>query len=106
MNPITEYVLGLEDLRDYLAFTPDVGSYDDAILYRLLVAANEHVERLLGYGLIERFDEASKVPGPLKEAILQLAAWWYENREAVSDKAHDLPFGTREIITEYREWSF
>ncbi len=47
------------------------------------------------------------VPGSLKEAILQLAAWWYEQRETatVDGSPRETPFGVTAIINEHREWT-
>ena len=48
------------------------------------------------------------VPEPLKEAILQLANWWYEHRETatVEGTPTAVPFGVQEIVTEFRGWTF
>ena len=101
----------LEQLKGQLNITPDIGTADDAMLQRKLAAAQTHIERLLGYRIEEQFQPAgeppaSTVPPALVEAVLQLAAWWYEAREAASEGAHEVPFGVREIVTEYRGWSF
>lgn len=37
---------------------------------------------------------------------MQLACWWFEHREAVSDRDTRLPYGVDEIVNEYREWTF
>ena|SRR6056297_760630 len=81
-----------------------------ALLMQKVEAAQAHVERLLGFRIEDRFGGADQdpVPEPLKEAVLQLAAWWFEQREAgltgtiVTTPPHSLP----EIVAEYREWSF
>jgi len=73
-------------------------------------AAQAHVERLLGFKIEEQFGgpDQEPIPEPLKEAVLQLAAWWFEQREAgltgtiVTTPPHSLP----EIVAEYREWTF
>lgn len=50
------------------------------------------------------YDEA---PETLREAVLQLAAWWYENREAATEAPHQsIPFGVQELVNEHREWTF
>lgn len=67
-------------------------------------AAQNHIERLLGFRIEEQFPE--DVPPALKEAVLQLACWWFENREAVTDRDRRLPFGVGEIVNEFREWTF
>ena len=47
------------------------------------------------------------VPEPLREAILQLAAWWYAQREAADlDPARPVPFSVGELVNEHRGWTF
>lgn len=101
-------IAALYDLKDQLAFTSDIGEADNALLQQKLDAAQNHVERLLGFGIEATFGGADQdpVPAVLVEAVLQLAAHWYDNREAGSDAVRELPFGVREIITEYREFTF
>ncbi|AXQ94015.1 head-tail connector protein [Cereibacter azotoformans] len=98
----------LDALKAQLSFTDDMGGVDDALLELKLEAARNHVERLLGFRIAETFggDGQDPVPPSIEEAILQLAAWWYETREAASPGAREVPFGVREIVAEYREWSF
>ncbi|GGA81239.1 hypothetical protein GCM10011491_05640 [Brucella endophytica] len=100
----------LEGLKAQLNFTPDMGVNDDALLERKLAAALDHVERLLGFRIDETYGapEQQPVPPSLIEAIYQLAAHWYENREAsiVGVNAQEVPFGVRQIVNEYRDWSF
>ncbi|WP_297775617.1 head-tail connector protein [uncultured Roseovarius sp.] len=101
-------ILALHELKEHLAFTDDIGGADDALLQRILNAAHNHIERLLGFRIEECFggEEQDPVPPALIEAVSQLAAWWYENREAASDSARALPFGVGEIVNEYREFTF
>jgi hypothetical protein len=98
----------LEELKDQLSFTDDIGSADDALLEKKLDAAQNHVERLLGFKIEETFGGADQDPIPpaLIECVLQLAAWWYENREAAAERAQILPFGVQEIVAEFREFTF
>lgn len=100
--------INLDGLKAQLSFTDDIGATDDALLELKLEAAQNHIERLLGYKIAETFGGAGQDPVPpsLVEAILQLAAWWYENREAAGAGAREVPFGVREIVAEFREWSF
>ncbi len=46
------------------------------------------------------------MPHALREAVLQLAAWWFANRETVMERGQELPFGVSEIVNEYRDWTF
>tara|TARA_R110002074_G_C12426503_1_gene656426 strand:- start:621 stop:1184 length:564 start_codon:yes stop_codon:yes gene_type:complete len=57
-----------------------------------------HIDFTAGYG------EASAVPAPLRQAILLLAAHWFEHREPVSlgDTAGELPLSVSALIAPYR----
>lgn len=84
-------------------------SDDDRILQMILNAAQSHVERLLGYRIADRYSpngDSILIPAALEEAVLQLAACWYDNRGATAEKAREVPFGVREIVTEFREFTF
>lgn len=82
----------------------------DDLLAQKIVAAQGHIERLLGFKIEEQFggEDQEPIPEPLREAVLQLAAWWFEQREAgvvghsVAQPPHSLP----EIVAEFREWTF
>lgn len=101
-------ILTIYELKEHLAFTDDIGSEDDFLLARLIDGAQTHVERLLGFKIEETFGgvDQDPVPPALVEAVSQLAAWWYEQREAAGDGAREVPFGVREIVTEFREFTF
>lgn len=52
-------------------------------------------------------EDAEGVPEPLREAILQLAAWWYEQRETAAETAlHETPYGVDDILRQHRGWTF
>lgn len=55
-----------------------------------------------GYGA------AADVPAPFIEAIKQLVAHWYENREAalISVTSSELPFALQDFLNEFRTWVF
>lgn len=91
-------------LREHLNGVPDT----DEVLTRLLGASTAHVERLLGYRLTDIEKLPDGPPADLEQAVLMLAADWYENREAslVGVSAQPIPFGVHAIVNEHREWSF
>lgn len=95
----------LSVMKEHLGLTYDQDA-DDRLIQAKIDAAENHINRLLGYVMRDRFLTLGAVPPVLKEAVFQLAAWWFENREAVTDMSRELPFGVREIVTEYREWTF
>lgn len=98
----------LADLKAHLSFTDDIGNTDDAMLTRILAAAEGFVERKLGFTFAATYGGAGQeaVPDALRQAVLMLAAHWYDNREAVGEAAREPPFSVSEIITEFREWTF
>ena len=98
----------LADLKAQLSFTDDIGNADDVMLTRILAGAETFVERKLGYTFTATYGGAGQpaVPNDLRQAVLMLAAHWYENREASSVAMREPPFGVSEIIREYRNWVF
>lgn len=103
-------IVTVEELREQLNLTDDLGTGDDELLARKIAAAQGHIERLLGFKIEDTYggEDQDEIPAPLVEAVLQLAAHWYENREAslVGVSGQELPFGVWSIVNEYREWSF
>jgi hypothetical protein len=103
-------IVTVPELKEQLNITPDLGSGDDAMLGRKIAAAQGYIERLLGFKIEETYggEDQDEVPPALAEAVLQTAAHWYENREAilVGVSAQELPFGVLSIVNEYREYSF
>lgn len=81
---------------------------DDTLVDLKAKAAQNHIERLLGYKIEEQFGsvDQEEIPPSLIEAVLQLAAHWYENREASGEETDPILFGVNEIVREYREYSF
>lgn len=103
-------IVTLDQLKAQLNLSDDLGTADDALLNRKIAAAQNHIERLLGFKVEERYGgtEQEEIPPALVEAVSQLAAHWYENREAtlVGVSAQELPFGVWPVINEFREYSF
>ena len=97
----------LADVKAQLNVTSDA---DDALIARKIAAAQDHLEGLLGYKIEQTYGgtEQDPIPPALVEAVCQLAAHWYENREAVlvGVNAQELPFGLWSIVNNYRNWSW
>ena len=85
-----------------------LGDDDNAVLGRLLDAAKAHTERQLGFKLTDTEQFPEGPPADIEQAVLMLAAHWFENREAsiVGVSAQPIPFGFDEIIREHRGYSF
>lgn len=81
---------------------------DDDLVEVKAKAAQNHIERLLGFKIEDQFGAVGQdeVPPALIEAVLQLAAHWYENREASGDATDPILFGVGEIVREYRGFTF
>jgi len=83
---------------------------DNDEIERLLLGAQDYIESLLGYEIEKRFDvsQGEEIPPALIVAVCQLVAYWYENREAVTSDgiSYNLPMTVRDIIREYRDWSW
>lgn len=97
-------IVDLADMKRHLNVTDD---NDDSLIEGKLDAAQAALERQLGYVIEDEFEDEG-VPADLQEAVRQLAAHWYENREAsvVGVSVHLLPLGVRDIIRERRNYSW
>lgn len=101
-------IVTIQELREQIGLTPDAPDEDLVVLQQKGDAAQNHIERLLGFRIEEEFGDEGQdpIPDALKEAVLQLAGWWFENRETVTDRDRRLPFGVDEIVSGYRDWTF
>lgn len=103
-------IVTVDVLKEQLNFSADLGTADDALIARKIAAAQNHIERLLGFKIEDTYGgpDQDPVPPALVEAVCELAAHWFENREAsvVGVSASDIPFGVWEIVAEYRNYSF
>ena len=97
-------IVTVSQLKAQLNFTADLGSADDALLTAKIDAAQAHIERMLGYTLADIGPDAA--PADLREAVLQLAAHWYEAREAAGEAPREIPFGVSDIVMGRKDWSF
>ena len=73
---------------------------EDAFLAHKLAAAEEWIAGHTGAPF-----PTEDVPAPLTEAALQLAAFWYEQREAtfLDLSGAPIPFGVTTLLQSYRE---
>jgi len=100
-------IVNLDALKEHIHVDFDD---DDGEIERLLLGAQNYIESLLGYEIEKRFDasKGKEIPPALIVAVCQLVAHWYENREAVTNSAtsYHLPMTVRDIIRQYRDWSW
>lgn len=96
-------IIDVDEIMQQLNIT---GNDDRGLLEQKIASAVDHIQRLLGYEIATKYPD--ETPPALKEAVLQLASWWYEQRESVivGVSAKQIPFGVHEIVQEYRDWSF
>ncbi|WP_440408702.1 head-tail connector protein [Neorhizobium petrolearium] len=81
---------------------------DDALIGAKIDAAEAWIAKFIGAPLDDVTAFPDGTPEPLKEAVRQLVAHWYENREAsiVSVTAELMPLGLYDLMQPYREWTF
>lgn len=102
-------IVDTQDVMNQLSFTGDMEQPSDiGLIENKIRAAQNYIERQLGFRIADRFGGTGQDPIPpsLHEAICQLAAWWYENREAAGEGAREMPFGVSDIVDSYRDRSF
>ena len=94
-------VITLSDLKAHLNITFDT---DDALIGGKIAAAESWIATFTGAD----WPPANPIPDALKEAIRQLAAHLYENRECslIGVTSQELPFGLLDLLTPYRAWAF
>jgi hypothetical protein len=97
-------IVDVPALKAQLNWTDDMGGADDDLLLQKIEAAQAHIESLLGF----KIEEQAPIPAPLVEAVTQLAAWWFVQREAVlvGVTAQPIPYGVDQIVQEHRGFTF
>ncbi|WP_102960218.1 head-tail connector protein [Mangrovicella endophytica] len=85
-----------------------IGTDDDAVLARCLLAAGKHVEAQLGFALDDAAEFPTGTPADVEQAVLMVAAHYYENREAtlVGVVAQELPLGALAILANHRRYTY
>lgn len=81
--------------------------YDDADdeVQAKVDAANEYVSGLLG---VDDADSPPyEPPADVKQATLQIAAHWFENREdSFPGNINEIPLDAQDILVNHRGWAF
>ena len=98
-------VITLDDIKSHLNVTIDA---DDTLLAGKIAAAQQCVVNYVGAKLDDAEEFPDGTPAPLKEAVRQLAAHFYENREPilVGASAQIMPLGIFDLVGPYRNWVF
>jgi hypothetical protein len=106
-------VTSVSALRDRLNLDH---ALDDAMLAQMLEAAEAHVVNVIGAAIPLTFapvdpdapDEpvATSITSPaITQAVLMLAAFWYEQRETAAPNTFSpVPFGFQDLLQSYRKW--
>lgn len=97
--------ISVQAAKAHMNITDDT---DDTLIQGKIDAAEAYVEQVLGKTLGTGFAGSGGVPDPVTEAILQLTAHLYENREAsiVGVAVEEVPFGFWTLLMPYREFAF
>ncbi len=92
----------LESLKAHLNILDDT---DNSLLSDKLDAALAFTTRQIGADEEIAWETA---PADIRQAVLMLAGWWYEQRESglVEASAYSVPFGYIDIVLPHRNWTF
>ena len=74
---------------------------DDDLLISKLDAAEGYAANYIGAAISE------PVPATITQAVLMLAGFWYEHREAAQSggNAYIVPFGVHDLLQASRKWA-
>lgn len=76
---------------------------DDELLDSYRESAEEMVLHEIGMSEGELEQSYGKIPAPLRQAVLLLAGFWYDHREAASvGQVSELPFAVRSLTLPYK----
>lgn len=105
-------ILTTADLKRHLNIEA-ADTSDDTLLAQKIAAAEATIGDAIGRPLEEYLTDetyANTVPAPLLEAVRQLVAHWFEQREAVvignGMSAEATPWSVVDLIQPYRRWVF
>lgn len=98
-------VVSVEDVKAHMNVTTDA---DDDLIGDKIAAAEAWIGKFIGSPLDDAETFPDGAPEPLKEAVRQLVAHLYENREAtlVGITMSDVSPGLFDLIGPYREYVF
>lgn len=98
-------IVTVEDAKAHMNVTI---ADDDTLIGGKIDAAEAWIGRFIGVALDDAETFPDGTPDPLKEAVRQLVAHLYENREAtlVGITMTDVSPGLFDLIAPYREWAF
>ena len=90
-------VVTVPELRAQLNLDSD---HDDALLSQKIDAAEAYCASYVGGYLADPYSAA------VKQAVIMLAAYWYESREAatVGGNPYVVPFGVHDLLQAHRMW--
>jgi hypothetical protein len=96
-------IIELADMKAHLGITTDD---DDDLITGKIEAAESHLASLLGFDIETEY--GTGIPADVLEATRQLAAHFYENREAtvVGISASELPLGVWDVVANRRSYSW
>ena len=102
-------VITIEQAMQHMRVIDEMEDENDLIQGKI-DAAQGMVENYLGGTLAELFPSPAAIPAPITEAILQLTAFLYDNREAAVIDSRvaliDPSPGFYDMLKPYRVWSF
>jgi hypothetical protein len=98
-------IIEVEDAKAHMNVTSDD---DDALIEAKIGAAEAWIGEFIGSALDDAETFPNGCPEPVKEAVRQLTAHLYENREAtiVGVTASDIPLGLFDLVAPYRRYVF